>query len=217
MTRQARDMLRTLSDLILPRQCAGCGAAGEVLCPRCIPGQLPFALPGFGVPVLAAARYERGVRAAVLAYKERGRRELTRSFAVLLAETAAGLMRPGATLVPVPSARAAARRRGGDHVRRLARRAAAQLGVSMVPALRLTRLVRASAELGAAERHANLAGAMAAHAPPAGAAAVLVDDIVTTGATVHEAMRALRVAGWPVLGGLAVAVTPLRSSGVSRI
>jgi predicted amidophosphoribosyltransferase len=210
-------MVRTLADLILPRRCAGCGAVGEVLCRRCIPGQPPFALPGFGVPVLAAARYERCWRAAVLAYKERGRYELTRSFGALLAETAAGLMRPGATLVPVPSAPAAARRRGGDHVRRLARRAAAPLGVSMVPALFLTRIVQDSAGLGVAQRHANLAEAMAAHAPPAGAAAVLVDDIVTTGATLHEAMRALHVAGWPVLGGLALAVTPLRRSGVSRI
>ena len=210
-------MLRTLADLILPRRCAGCGAMGEVLCRRCTSGTLPLALSGFGVPILAAARYERGLRAAILAYKERGRRELTRSLAALLAETAAGLMRPGATLVPVPSARAAARRRGGDHVRRLARRTAAQLGASMVPALCLTRVVQDSAGLGAAQRHANLAGAMAAHAPPAGAAAVLVDDIVTTGATLREAMRALHVAGWPVLGGLALAVTPLRRSGVSRI
>jgi predicted amidophosphoribosyltransferase len=210
-------MLRILADLILPRRCAGCDAAGEVLCPGCIPGQVPLALPGFGVPVRAAGRYERGFRAAVLAYKERGRHDLTRSLAALLAETAAELMRPGATLVPVPSARAAARRRGGDHVRRLTRRAAAQLGVAMVPALRLNRIVQDSAGLRAVQRRANLAGAMAAHAPPIGAAAVIVDDIVTTGSTVHEAVRALRVAGWPVLGAVGLAVTPLQRLGVSRI
>ena len=203
-------MLRPLADLILPRRCAGCGAAGEVLCPACTPAQGPLTVAGFGVPVLAAARYDRGFRAAILAYKERGRHELRRSFAALLAETAAGLMRPGATLVPVPSARAAARRRGGDHVRQMADRAAAQLGVALVPALHLTRFVQDSAGLGAAERHANLAGAMAAHAPPVGAAAVLIDDIVTTGATLHEAMRALYAARWPVVGALALAVTPLR-------
>jgi predicted amidophosphoribosyltransferase len=210
-------MLRILAELILPRRCAGCGAADEVLCPGCTPGRVPLALPGFGVPVRAAGRYERGFRAAVLAYKERGRHELTWSLAALLAESAAELMRPGATLVPVPSARAAARRRGGDHVRRLAHRAAAQLGIVMVPALHLTRIVQDSAGLGAVQRRANLAGAMAAHGPPAGAAAVIVDDIVTTGATVHEAMRALHVAGWPVLGAVGLAVTPLRRFGVSRI
>jgi predicted amidophosphoribosyltransferase len=51
---------------------------------------------------------------------------------------------------------------------------------------------------------------MAAHAPPPGTAAVLVDDIVTTGVTVQESLRALRAAGWPVLGAAALAATPRR-------
>jgi len=205
-------MIRVLADLVLPRRCAGCGAPGELLCAGCRPLGPPIAVPGLGGPVFAAGRYERGLRAAVLAYKERGRHELAEPFAALLAPVAARLPIPGRALVPVPSVRAAARRRGGDHVLRLARRTGARLGVATVPALRLGRLVHDSAGLGVDERRRNLAGAMVADPPPrGGAAAVLVDDIVTTGVTVQEALRALQGAGWAVSGVLTLAVTPLRT------
>ncbi|HZE50232.1 MAG TPA: ComF family protein [Jatrophihabitantaceae bacterium] len=210
-------MIRALADLVLPRRCAGCGTPGELLCATCRPSGPPIAVPGLGGPVFAAGRYERGLRAALLAYKERGRRELAEPFAALLAATAAGLSIVGGALVPVPSARAAARRRGGDHVLRLARHTGARLGVATVPALRLARPVHDSAGLGVDERRANLAGAMAAGPPPRdGLAAVLVDDIVTTGATVQEALRALQGAGWAVSGVLTLAITPLRRSREER-
>jgi predicted amidophosphoribosyltransferase len=204
-------MLRALADLILPRRCAGCDRPGELLCPACRPrGPGIVVASGLGRPVRAAGRYEGGLRSALLAYKERGRLELVGPLADLLAGTAARYVRRGVVLVPVPSARAAARRRGGDHVLRLARPAAARLGVAVVPALGLVRRVDDSAGLDGRQRRANLAGAMAAHAPPPGTAAVLIDDIVTTGVTVQESLRALRAAGWPVLGAAALAVTPRR-------
>jgi predicted amidophosphoribosyltransferase len=119
--------------------------------------------------------------------------------------------------VPVPSARSVAAARGGDHVLRLARRAAPVCGVRVIPnALVLTRSVRDSAGLGSRERTANLAHAMAARPGPPGVAALVVDDIVTTGSTLREAHRALEAAGWPVVGAAVVAATPRRSGGESR-
>jgi predicted amidophosphoribosyltransferase len=202
-------VLRMLADLLVPCRCGGCGVPGELLCLVCRP-QAPIRVPGFAVPVIAAGRYAGGLRAAVLRYKERGRHDLADPLAALLAWAAAGLVTPGTVLVPVPSSRAAARRRGGDHVQRLARRAGRRLGVPIVPALRLTRAVRDSAGLGAGERHANLAGAMTAPPAPPGAAAVIVDDIVTSGATLAESVRALHSAGWRVTAAAVVAVTPRR-------
>lgn len=204
------DMLRALADLLVPCRCGGCGVPGEPLCHVCRPHE-PIRVAGCAVPVIAAGRYAGGLRKAVLRYKERGRHDLAGPLAALLAGAAAGLVSPGTVLVPVPSSPAAARRRGGDHVHRLARRAGRRLGVPTVPALWLVRAVRDSAGLGAGERHANLAGAMAGRPAPAGAAAVIVDDIVTSGATLAESVRALRCAGWSVSAAAVIAVTPRRS------
>ena len=96
---------------------------------------------------------------------------------------------------------------------RLAAVAARESGLPMASALRLRRSVRDSAGLDGADRRANLDGAMQS-VPPAGRqltrVAIVLDDIVTTGATVLEATRALRLAGWAVAGAATVAATPRR-------
>lgn len=207
-----------LLDLVLPRQCVGCGRGGGSLCAGCRAGGPVLRLEA-GPPTVAAGAYTDTLRAALLAYKERGRRDLARPLGDLLARAVRAALTgaPGPAgpvlLVPVPSSRAAAAARGGDHVLRLARRAAAVSGVRLAAgALVLRRVPRDSAGLGAAERAANLAAAMAAR-PPGAAAALVLDDIVTTGATLREACRALTAAGWPVLGAAVVAATPRRTPG----
>jgi predicted amidophosphoribosyltransferase len=175
------------------------------LCGTCAPVAL-VTVEHAGLPVIAAGRYEGGLRDAVLAYKERGRRDLAAPLAALLAIAVAALDAPEAVLVPIPSSGSARRARGGDHVLRLVRRLGRTSG-----ALRLTRAVQDSAGLDAATRATNLAGAFVARPPRSpGACAVLVDDIVTTGATLAEAARALTQAGWHTVGGAVVAATPLR-------
>jgi predicted amidophosphoribosyltransferase len=213
-------VLAALVDLVLPRRCVGCGSPLAALCGRCVPVD-PVRPAGGGA--YAAARYEGPVRAALLAYKERGRRDLAGPLAALLARAVAGARSaecaaPGrVVLVPVPSARAAVAARGGNHVLRLARRTAVAGGLRLAPdALVLTRAPHDSAGLRIEERAANLDHAMAARPAPPGCAALLVDDIVTTGATLREAGRALAAAGWPVAGAAVVAATPRLSSGASH-
>jgi len=216
-----RGLLAALLDLLLPGSCGGCDAPGEGWCARCATHLGPLlwpVLPG-GPPVVAAGRYRGPLRNAVIAYKERGRRDLAGALSsVLLAPLAQArlpLRSTGAIwLVPAPSRPAAARARGGDHVVRLCRQLARSDSRHRVaPALRLGRRARDSVGLDAAARAANLAGRLRVDAralPPLGAPVILVDDVVTTGATAAEGCTTLAAHGAVVLAVAAACWTPRR-------
>ena len=208
-------MLADLLDLVLPRDCAGCSAPGRTLCDTCMLGlgsprrHRPDPCPP-GLPrLVAAASYDGGVRAALLSHKERGRLGLARPLGAALAAAVRELDPPRPVLlVPVPSSPAAVRERGQDHARRLARAAARGVpGAVARPLLAPARTVADQSGLDAAGRAANLAGAMRVRRPVRGLPVVVVDDVVTTGATLAEAARALRLAGAEVHGCAVVAAT----------
>lgn len=215
-----------LLDLMLPTSCVCCQRPGGLWCGGCRPVSRPalVALPHGPPPVYAAGEYAGQLRTALLAYKERGTPSLAGALAGYLSDAAdqasrnlTGPRRP--VLVPVPSARAAARQRGGDHVRRLASIVAREWSLELFPALRLVGRVADSAGLSIAQRAANLAGRI--QALPAGSAGIagpvlIVDDIVTTGATLGEAGRALRQAGWPVAGAAVIAATRRRWPAIGQ-
>jgi predicted amidophosphoribosyltransferase len=218
-----------LTDLVLPRTCAGCGVPGSVLCRSCsawlavpsvaAPRRVPWGFP----PTVAAGPYAGPVRPAVLAFKDRGRAELVAPLGTALALAVGALLtatgRRAAVLVPVPSSPAALRSRGRDHVRELAQRAAAELraaGIVVEVARVLARRgqVRDSAGLTAHERRANLAGSFAVRGPLPAGLLVVADDVVTSGATLTEAAAALLAARpdrSPVLAAV-VAATPRRAA-----
>lgn len=207
---------RALLDLLLPTPCAGCGAPDAAWCGGCgallgpaHPVQVPE-LTG-GPPSYALAGYRGPIRAGLLAFKERGRRDLAAPLGAALGRALAQLpaRSPGLDieqcwwLVPVPSRRTAAIRRGGQHVEEVANRAAATLAASgrpaaVAPALRMAAGVRDSVGMSLSARRANLAGrvlARPAGTPPPGSEVVLVDDLVTTGATAAACTAALRRSG----------------------
>jgi ComF family protein len=150
------------------------------------------------------------MREAVHAFKFGGRRALAVPLGDLLVETAAGSLPAGAPdlLLPVPLHPRRQRTRGFNQAGLLARR----LGRSHGWPVREDVLVRTVAtpsqtELDAAGRRANVRGAFRLRRPAAvaGRHVVLVDDVLTTGATLSECARCLRAAGAARVGALTVA------------
>lgn len=202
-----RDALLDAWALVLPVECAGCGEPDRGLCAECAACLDPLparrVTPG-GVPVVTALRYEHVVRRVILAFKEQGRTDAAARLAPALAAALQAVGVAGAELAPVPTSRAAFRRRGYDPVRLVLRRA----GGSPAGVLRPARRTSAQKTLGVAERAANLRGALVARGPLEGRRFVLVDDILTTGATLDEAARAVSAAGGTVVGAATIAFTP---------
>ncbi|WP_019878227.1 ComF family protein [Sporichthya polymorpha] len=171
-------------------------------------------------PVRCLADWDGAARNLVLAHKERGRTELATVLGRVLAPAVAAAGPGPLLLVPIPSRPGVRRSRGHDPVARTAIAAAAALRAQdrtaqALPLLRHARAVRDQAGLGSAQRARNLAGALVARrgagvAMP-GASVVLIDDVLTTGATLSEAARALREAGIPVLAGAVVAAVLKRA------
>lgn len=225
-------------DLLLGAVCPGCHRAGLGLCPTCrssVTGQSPRATrpdpcpAGFPMTV-AAGPYDALMRRLVSAVKERQTLALTPVLGDRLALAIARLLalECGETiervvLVPVPSKPSVVRRRGYDATGELARRAARRLRRSGLSGVRVQRWIRPGrdvedqAGLGAADRQRNLAGALVGRVPhrslpsdPDPARVVIVDDVVTTGASLTEAARALRAVEVEVLGAAVVAATQRR-------
>ena len=224
-----------LLDLVLGSSCVACGRAGRLLCPGCaalLPGGTfpcpPTPSPEGLAPAVAAGEYDGAVRLLINAHKESARFALAAPLGDLLAASVgavlAGAALPGELppplLVPVPSRRAVVRKRGHDPLLRITRRASARLRARGTPVrvarmLRPVRTVADQAGLSAEERGTNLVGSLCARRGTAAerlaaAGVVVVDDVITTGATAREAQRALEEAGLRVLGIAVVAATRRR-------
>ncbi|WP_408896316.1 ComF family protein [Nocardioides sp. R1-1] len=222
-------------DLVLGSRCVGCERPGRPLCPDCRATQpaeaaprWPTPCPAGLVPPYAVGEYDGLLRALVLAHKERRVLALAAPLGALLAVSvrtaAAEAGRHGPiVLVPVPSRAASVRQRGQDPTLAMTRAASRALGGHARTArlLRLRPGVVDQSGLDATARAANLAGSMtvpavlvrrlARRCPHAHV--VVCDDVLTTGATLREAQRALEAAGVPVLAAAVVAATRRRSLG----
>ena len=206
-------------DLILPLQCGGCGAPATRWCDTCgkelsVAAQQPIVVnPRIDpqIPVFALGRYAGARRQAILAMKERGRGDLVAPLARVLAVGVHrllvwGMVETPLTIVPAPTRRWAARRRGGDPVTKVAMAAVAgHPDISVVRALRMRALARDSVGLTTSAREHNVAGRVLLCNKLPRTEVVVVDDVVTTGATARESVRVLQSAGARVAAVLTIA------------
>ena len=111
------------------------------------------------------------------------------------------------TLIPIPSRKSAVRKRGRQFIEEITRIVVAPMGLAIATPLRHSRHVRDQSGLKIEQRRNNLEGALVVEGKPEGfGRALLVDDLVTTGATLNEAARALRYAGIEVIGAVTAAI-----------
>lgn len=206
--------------LALPVHCSGCSVPGRALCDGCRRDLHPDPVRrrlADGTPVVAALRYEGRVRDVMLAFKEEGRTDAAAALSLALHAAVAGARDAAPAAAPVelaavPATRQAQRRRGYDPVGIVLRRA----GGRPARVLTLTTDGASQKRLGAQERALSRVGSMRARLPLHGRSFLLVDDVLTTGATLDDAVRAIRVAGGSVVAAATIAWTPLRRSEEPR-
>jgi predicted amidophosphoribosyltransferase len=188
-----------------------CGAAGEVPCARCAATMRPAGrvrvIPGVDGCV-ALLSYRGAARELVARAKYRNQRAGLRWLAVGMAELVRDQSCDVITWAPANPAHV--RRRGFDHGELLAKEVARQLGSTAVPVLRRDTGAPLTGK-SAAQRHGGppLRPDVAGRAYPlAGATVLVVDDVITTGATLATAARTLRSMGATRIFAVAAAYTP---------
>lgn len=197
--------------MVFGSSCVVCGDLGGTVCATCEPvvDLQRRTLPG-GLTCISGGQWADDTAMLMLALKEDGVTRVARHLAPLLAAahgSASGVAATDATLVPVPTRMAADRRRGYRPVEVLLRAA----GLPFQRALRVATTVRDQRELSRVERVRNTLGAFAVRKTLAEPGPViLVDDVVTTGATLENSAQTLRSAGFTVVASITVLSTPKR-------
>ncbi|MDI6894282.1 MAG: ComF family protein [Bacillota bacterium] len=187
----------------LQRSCPRCGRPGAGgLCPECEHGTVPWGR------VRPAGVYRGALRELICRFKYGGERWLGAPLGEIVAGVGlATLPRPD-SVVPVPLTAGRYRQRGFNQAEDLARAVGRHWHVPVIRALGRRRTGRRQAGLNRAARWENLAGTFVPLLDLRGATIILVDDVMTTGATLAYCTLALRQAGAARVDGLVLATVP---------
>jgi ComF family protein len=195
-----------IEGMVFTTRCAGCNSRGAVLCRTCRFALIARPAPGAPEGIVVATAYSGRVRDVLLGLKYRNRRLVVAHVAGVLARRL-GAVADGVDVVTwAPTSAARRRRRGFDQAELVARAVAAHLGL---PCRRLLERDGSAAAQTGKRRRDRLAGPrFRVHPRAAGRRVLVVDDVVTTGATLEGAARSLRHSGATDVVLAAVAATP---------
>ncbi len=212
-------------DLAFPAACAACGREGSPLCAGCLPALdarldipggvpigLPADLPGSLLQLEWCAPFAGPVRDALHQLKYSSERRLAVPLGRAVARRWARVGVGATVVVPVPVHADRERERGYDQAALIAASAADELGLPLARALERGRATVAQFELGRDQRAVNVAGAFRPRASDQAAVravtgrwVLLVDDVVTTGATLAACGEALARMGARAVSAITVA------------
>ena len=226
-------MVREILQLLFPLLCLVCDSPGNELCKSCRLKIAPKTRyrEKQGTRYWAGAEYGEELAKIILLAKEQNN-SLARNFlADLIVQTFMAASREFDTrnslFIPIPSSNAANRKRGYRHAHLLAQIAAAKIDKStfkkvvVKESLRVNRTIADQSNLNKAERVRNLSGAYSfinhrksGRSDLKGYSIFLIDDLVTTGSSAEEGLRALQMAGFAPYGVLSAGVSLGVSVGV---
>ena len=209
--------MKSLQEIIFPVRCLGCSALGLEICSQCRSKWNPHIYRSWSrtspyFPIFSSIQYSTVASKVLLAAKENNIKladdllvqALQRSFHFCAKERGVGV------LVPIPSRHAVARSRGRQFITELSLRLSKGTGIETIEMLSHIRKVRDQSSLDAKQRLVNIEGSMKS-LRYLSEKVILVDDLVTTGATIHEGARALRENGIEVIAAVTACIAePLR-------
>lgn len=198
-----------LLNLILPSQCGVCDVPGTNLCASCLSSTQPEphyfkrgSLPGF-----AAATYSKNLSKLLVAFKDKNQSALITDLQPWISVLGNEILKFDfdTFLVPAPSRGQNFAKRGFQPSLLIAQAVADLVPKSRVAnCLALAPKTQDQVGLNPSSRFENLSGAMRLNQSVQGKTCLLIDDIVTTGATILEGWRVLQLGGAVVLGAYSI-------------
>jgi ComF family protein len=203
-------LLESFLTTLFPDRCGGCARLGELLCQRCCAALAPYPRDPIRLPatlddVRVAFVFASPLREVVHQFKYRRVRRLAQPLGRLMAAHLAARPLAIDAVLPVPLHHGRLAERGFNQAEALAQEVARALDRPLAGGLERVRMTEQQAHLDARQRADNVRGAFRWRAAPPPRRLLIVDDVLTTGATIGACAEALRIAGAEAVYGLALA------------
>jgi predicted amidophosphoribosyltransferase len=220
--------MKSLAELIFPSRCIGCSQLGISICSTCRKYWHPhlykrgIKVLGIEYPVVSSIEYSPIASRVLLRSKEANQIAADLLLITAINHSLRYFIKNygGGDLVAIPSRISATRKRGRNFMQEITKSVANLESLESLEILHHQRAVRDQSQLNSQQRISNITGAFSTNLnlPTAGRGntkpLIIVDDLVTTGATLAEAIRALRTAGFTVIGAVTGAVANPYDKGV---